>query len=157
MAKGRNDLPGERTWYVVADSAQARILYMKRRGRRRRARLLKELAQPVPPTRDIVTDRRGSGRLRGGGRGYAMDSRSDPHEEQKRAFVRELARLVSRAVLDHRCDELIVIAAPRTLGELRGQLEGYARNRVVREIPKDLTCLSRAELEARLLQPTGLV
>jgi protein required for attachment to host cells len=147
---------------VVADTGTARILLASRKPAAARAgpdggialvevaRL--ENAAAHLPARALVTDR--TGRVfESGGRGprgtktrtrHGAQSDFDPHDVLVERFAR---RLVHRLESDRKrglYEELIVIAGPKFLGVLRSQLTGMLRERLTREIARDLV---RAEID----------
>jgi protein required for attachment to host cells len=56
----------------------------------------------------------------------------------KRQFASELARILSDGASEEAYDGLIVIAAPRIMGELRNALAPETRKRLIGEIVRDL-------------------
>lgn len=78
----------------------------------------------------------------------------NPHSSHKTHAATQFARLLALSVahearLNHG-DGLVLIAAPRFLAELRAQLPGYTRRRVISEVPRDLIDLPRLELQKRI-------
>jgi protein required for attachment to host cells len=58
--------------------------------------------------------------------------------------------VLNRLVLDHKVEQLLVIAAPRTLGQLRKGWHKQTAARVVGEIAKDLTGHSPDQIAAAI-------
>lgn len=68
------------------------------------------------------------------------DPRSDDYREQdKLDHAASAASWLNRQVLQHRIEQLILVAAPDTLGEMRRHLHKETEAVVVREIAKQLT------------------
>ena len=63
---------------------------------------------------------------------------TDFHQIDEDRFAADAADMLNRMVLRHKMDRLIIVAAPRTLGELRKHLHGEVQKRVIGEISKDL-------------------
>ena len=70
-------------------------------------------------------------------------------EEER--FAVEAAHLLNTAALSNAFESLVVVAPPRTLGELRKHYHKEVEKRLVAEVPKDLTRVPVEEME-RILQ-----
>jgi protein required for attachment to host cells len=90
----------------------------------------------------------------GGGAGFAPSrgtmGEADFHQIEEDRFAAEVADILKRRALDHRYDKLIVVAPPRTLGELRKHYHKEVESRLVGELDKDLTGHPLPEIEAAL-------
>jgi protein required for attachment to host cells len=124
-------------WVVVADNVEARIWS-------RRANvaptLVEVLAHAVGHLReqDIVSDR--PGRMRADGRGHmqAMKQRGSARHTERARFGATVAARLARGLQERAWDELVIVAAPRWLGELREHLDDGVRQRVVLEVHHSL-------------------
>lgn len=139
-----------RTWILLADGARARFLQNLGPGKG-----LEELAPgtietPHPPDRDIDADRPGRVQDRAGPGRHAMEPPTSPHEKLKMDFAKSLAESLNAAERGGKFDRLILAAPAKALGELRQQLSKGTRNKVLREIDKDLVAAPEATL-SRLL------
>jgi protein required for attachment to host cells len=143
------------TWIIAADESRARVLQVAGPDR------LDEIDDLVNPSgraqnRELQTDAepRFSGH---GGVGKPGSSRTSgpasdrealgPVEHSVRTFAREVGRYLDRARLDHRFDQLVLLAPPKFLGALRKELDKEVEKLVADELPKDLAGLSARELE----------
>lgn len=137
-------------WLLVADSARARLFGVDRRARS--FDLLDEWHDDVASgkTQDIEADRPGRTFDSAGPGRHGMEPPSSPKGVAKSRFVAMLGDRLAAAAKQHRFDELTVIAAPRTLGELRELLDPAVRAKLAAEEAKDLTQLSQPELEKQL-------
>ncbi|HEY5106477.1 MAG TPA: host attachment family protein [Caulobacteraceae bacterium] len=63
---------------------------------------------------------------------------TDFHQQDEDRFAADAAEMLKRQVLAGRIEALIVIAAPRTLGELRKHYHHEVAKRVLGEIAKDV-------------------
>ena len=63
---------------------------------------------------------------------------TDFHQQDEDRFAADAAEMLKRDVLDGRIETLIVVAAPRTLGELRKHYHAEVQKRVIGEISKDV-------------------
>lgn len=134
------------TWVVVADGARARIL----RQDSPRAPLVEEPvmhAASSAPAQAYVSDRPGRAFESASATRHAIEPRVDWHVFEKQLFARDMAALLDRNA-DH-YDRLILVAPPKTLGELRAAM-GPAAAKVAGELGKELTHLTVHELKPHL-------
>jgi protein required for attachment to host cells len=91
---------------------------------------------------DISTENRGSG-------GRHHNSSANPSESQleEDSFAAGTAEMLNTRVLDGKIESLIIVAAPRTLGELRKHYHKELSAILEGEIAKDLTGHSIADVE----------
>ncbi len=139
-----------RTWIVVADGTRARFLVNEGPGRGLSEALPEEAGAPLPPTRELGTDRPGRVFESADGARHAMEPRVDWHRFEKQRFARSVARVIDRGANDRSFDRLILIAPPKTLGDLRAVLGHASRDAVHGELAKDLTKVSIHDLPAHL-------
>ena len=75
---------------------------------------------------------------------------ADFHQIEEDRFAAEAALLLKERVLNHDFKALVVIAPPRTLGELRKHYHKEVESRILLEIHKDLTGFPIADIESAL-------
>ena len=79
----------------------------------------------------------------------------DPHSEAKnldrKQFCKKIVELLSKELSRDTFSELIVIAEPKSLGDLRYYLNGKFKHIEQREISKDLTHAKENEIETAAL------
>lgn len=138
-----------RSWIVIADGAQARILENHGPGKGLVLLPSATMHKTPRPSREMKTDRPGRAHDSLGGR-HAMDPPSDPHREEKRRFADLLADHINAAALKQSYDRLILVAPPKTLGDLRQALSKEAVAKLDGELPKDLTKIPDHELAEHL-------
>ncbi len=125
-------------WLMVADGEKA--LFLKNEGDTTHPnfQVVREIEQSNPPTREQGSDR--PGRFNDGPSAHrSAVADTDWHKVGKLRFADEIAeRLYTMA---HRGDfkEILLIAPPLVLGELRKKLHQEVTDRIVGEIPKTLT------------------
>jgi protein required for attachment to host cells len=90
-----------------------------------------------PPDRDQKGDAPGLG-LSGAGHGRSAYGEADFHAQESR-FATETAGLLNQRALAGEYETLIVVAPPRTLGELRKHYHKEVQMRLKGELAKDLT------------------
>ena len=134
------------TWVVVADGTRARVLENAGPGLG-----LAEVPGGTfegPNRRDgeIASDRPGrSFDSRGQGR-HAMEPDTPAARHEHREFARSVAAWLNEPKRRDRYDRLAVVAAPRTLGDLRELLPAGVRAKVVCELDKDLVAAKPAAI-----------
>ena len=137
-------------WLMVADGEKA--LFLKNEGDTTypNFQVVREIEQSNPPTREQGSDR--PGRFNDGPSAHrSAVADTDWHKVGKLRFADEIAeRLYTMA---HRGDfkEILLIAPPLVLGELRKKLHQEVTDRIVGEIPKTLTNHAVFDIEKLLL------
>lgn len=148
-------IPSNRkTWVVVADGEKALILENEGTDPKPRLEVVSKREFENPPTTEQATDRPGRMPDTGNSQMSAMDE-TDWHEFEKERFAKELAEKLDRAVERGRCERLILVAAPQTLGVLRDELAGRTADAVGVEIDKNLTNHPVGEIEKLLRKELG--
>ncbi len=74
----------------------------------------------------------------------------EPGQHGEDAYVRHAADYLNSQVLGHKIEKLVVIAAPRALGELRKHWHKQTEAVIEKEISKTLTGASIADIEKAL-------
>ena len=98
------------------------------------------------PTGDVSTDNMGSG-----GRHQSSSANPSDSQQDEDSFAAGTAALLNKRVLDGKIDHLIVVAAPRTLGELRKHYHKEVSERLTGEIDKTLTGHPIPDIEKALV------
>ena len=86
------------------------------------------------PRQAVASDNHGSG-----GRHVSSSANPDAGQIAEDGFAAGIARMLNSHVLDGSISALVVIAAPRTLGELRKHYHQKLTGVLLGEIAKDLT------------------
>lgn len=133
------------TWVLVADGARARF-FRSEGWSSGLAPALDDADHPSRPSREIGSDRPGRVVESADGARHALAPRVDWHEYEKHLFAKSIAEILNEAATGERYDRLVLVAPPKTLGELRAALGKSARERLVAAIDKDLTKASLDEL-----------
>ena len=129
---------------LVADGRK--MLFFRNEGDADYPNLKVEAAEEQLNPRDIdqKTDAAGgasstnAGSLAGGGSGSAMGE-VDFHQQEEDRFAAETAELLKRRALANDYEQLIIVAPPKTLGELRKHYHKEVERRLAGELAKDLT------------------
>lgn len=94
------------------------------------------------PDADVSTSNKGSG-----GRHQSSSANPSDSQQDEDGFAAGIAELLNKRVLDGKIDDLVIIAAPRALGELRKHYHKQLEAKLLGEIPKDLTGHNIADIE----------
>lgn len=94
------------------------------------------------PHADVATSNKGSG-----ARHASSSANPDDHQQDEDSFAAGIAAMLNQQVQAGKITDLVVIAAPRTLGELRKHYHKTLVANLVGEISKDLTGHSTSDVE----------
>ena len=125
-------------WVVVADGSKA--LFLRNSGDEKFPHLevFREEAQENPPTREQGAHK--PGRMNYSGPGHRSSvADTDWHQLAEDRFAKDLAGILYRQAHRHNYKDLILVAAPAVLGEMRKELHKEVSDKVIAEIDKDLT------------------
>jgi protein required for attachment to host cells len=106
--------------------------------------------QADPADRDIKTDLAGQKPGSPGAGGGSTAGEADFHQQAEDRFAADAAARINRAALDGAFEQLIIVAAPKTLGELRKHYAKQLAPKILAEIAKDLTGQPVDRIEAAL-------
>jgi protein required for attachment to host cells len=138
-----------RALVLVGDGRRA--LFLRNRGTPRNVELVveREMEHEDAPTRELGTDRPGRKPGTDGVSRSAIEE-VDRHQQAETRFASDVASALYQMEHAHQFDELVVVAPPRMLGDLRAALHPEVEARIVAEVAKDLVSHPVPEL-ARLL------
>ncbi|WP_417806806.1 host attachment family protein [Thioclava sp.] len=128
----------KKTWVVIADGEKALFLenMMDAQDPNLVVRRIDE--QDNPPDSEQGTDKPGRMADSGPGQRSALDE-TDWHHLAKMRFADDLADTLFKMVHQGRIKRLVIVAAPRILGEIRQSLHKEVEAVLVGEIDKTLT------------------
>lgn len=140
----------ETTWILIADSSRARLFEHQRSLRS--FELVFEDDRPELRDRELNRDSDRPGRVHEsvGQVRHAMQPQTTNEQRTREQFARELAERLQLGANEHRFGQLLLVAPPAMLGELRTHLDAGMRERVVAELGKDLTKIPAHELPKHL-------
>lgn len=123
---------------LIGDGQKA--LFLRNKGTAQDVRLEVEqiLEQDNPATREQGTDRPGRSIASVGAARSAVEE-VDWHHIAKERFAGAIAEALYRHAHDNRFEKLVVIAPAKILGNLRKAFHAEVVDRIVGEIPKELT------------------
>ena len=130
---------------LVADGAK--LLFFRNEGDADALdlKVVEAMQQADPADRDIKTD--AAGRKPGG----HTAGEADYHRQAEADFAAGAASLINRAAVAGEFERLVIVAPPKTLGELRRHYHPQVENKIVAEIPKDLAGHPVDRIEAALI------
>lgn len=135
------------TWILIADGSRAKIFQAAGKAK---IQMKSELSSPHLANRDLVSDRPGRAFDSTGQGRHAMQPPSDPHEKAESDFLRSVAKQLEESRQKKQFYKLVVVAAPRALGTLRGIFPGQLTSAVTQEIAHDLTWFETPAIESYL-------
>ena len=138
-------------WMIVADGEKA--LFLRNEGDKKfpNLQVFRELEQENPPTREQGTD--SPGRMDDSGPGHrSAVQETDWHKLAKKDFASGIAERLYKRAHKGEFDELIIVAPPMVLGELRKEFHQEVSNRIIGEIDKDLTNHPVDQIEELVLE-----
>ncbi|PZQ58606.1 MAG: Host attachment protein [Sphingomonas taxi] len=135
---------------LVADGRK--LLFLRNEGDDVHPNLKVEHAEERsnPPTREQATDAAGGASSPQGASRSSVEP-TDFHQLEEDRFAADAADLLKRRALSNDYESLIVIAPPRTLGELRKHYHKEVSQRLAGELDKDLTGHPIPDIEQALL------
>ncbi|GAA4763023.1 host attachment family protein [Stakelama sediminis] len=135
---------------VVADGRK--MLFFRNDGDTEHLNLIVERVreQDNPADREQSTDAPGT-TFSSVGNGRSSYEETDFHQLEEDRFAAETADLLKKRALRNDFDSLIVVAPPRTLGELRKHYHKEVASRLRGEIDKDLTGHPIVDIEKALV------
>lgn len=157
------------TWFLVADGRTAQIYTYKRverlipRGgdssRQHYDESWEKILVPVTGTKlDASSDENyetGNARLgrvfeSQGSTRHMSEPREDIHDEIRHDFVKAITSKLSLAKSKKAFDQLVLVASPKMLGEIKKHLADNVRKSVVAELSKDFTKFNDKTLSQHL-------
>jgi protein required for attachment to host cells len=145
----------KRNWFVIANSARARVL---EEGDRPGTFVhVADLVHPQSRQKGVDLADAGSGDRPGHieGTGHGLGSASyqphtDPRERERDRFAREVAAAINDGVAGGRCAGLVLVAVDPFLGQVKARLSAQSRKLLLRTVASDYTLLREDELVRRL-------
>lgn len=140
----------DRIWIVVADGSRAQIFLNSGPGTGLVPAMQHALVADNRPSGSISSDRPGRTFDSAGSGRHAMEPSTDPHRHAQISFAHDVAELLEKEGKAKAFEQILIIAAPRMLGDLRSALGEETKKLVIGELDKDLTKLSINDLSSHL-------
>ncbi len=140
----------KKTWIVIADGARARIFLNEGPGTGLVTALDRDLTGNNLSSHEIGSDRPGVTFSSAGPGRHALAPHTDPHEHEKHEFIKLVVKEIETGFNARAFEQLILVAPPRALGDLRAGLSPPISRLVKSELHKDLTHLTPHQLGEHL-------
>ena len=134
------------TWIVIADGQEARFFANLGPNKGLEKLSPNDISIELERTSEIMSDDRGRAFDSAGEGRHGMEPQTDPHEEEKRRFLKSVAKGLNEAAKSGQFDQLVVAAPPKALGELRQDLDDKVKRLIRGELHKDLVNTPDSEL-----------
>lgn len=99
---------------------------------------------------ELVSDRPGAGFHTGSTAHHALNPRHDPHDMEKQKFARSVGARLNSADFAATFDELVLVAPPHVMHEIREELQPAISARIIGTLMKDLVKVPDDELGPHL-------
>lgn len=140
----------DRIWIIVADGSRAQIFLNSGPGTGLVPAMEYALVADNRPSGSISSDRPGRAFDSAGSGRHAMEPSSDPHRHAQLSLAHDVAELLEKKSTEKAFEQILIVAAPKMLGDLRSALREETKKLVIGEINKDLTKLSVNDLSSHL-------
>jgi protein required for attachment to host cells len=130
--------PSKSTWFLVARRSGAAIFTSLGRGTA--LELVTEIANPDGKLQSsaLETDRPGRSFDRAGYGRHGLSSEETAREHVEHVFAKQLASYLDQQRCEHRFTQLVLVAGPRLLGELRSALSTETKRLITFELNKEI-------------------
>ncbi|MFQ3235231.1 MAG: protein required for attachment to host cells [Paraglaciecola sp.] len=135
-------------WLLIANGANAIILSYHNIFQSLEVLPNGKLQHVNLPSGELVTTDRGRGINSASGGRSAFERPTDPHTHEKQVFASEITDFLQQH--QDKFISLIVVAAPKTLGDLRHAFSKQMKDKVIAEVSKDFTHIKIHELPTKL-------
>lgn len=138
---------------VVADSSRARVF--KTDSPSAPLHEIGAMAHPEGRMHEqkMTSDLPGKDSGQGAGAGgHAYQEKVEPKQQEVIKFAKRTADYLDKVRQAHKLEQLMIVAAPAFLGELRNQLSDEVNNCVIFELDKNLTQHSAEDIRTHLPQ-----
>ena len=126
------------TWVLIADGEKALVLENQTDHENPYLTVLTKEEQENPPNREQAANRRGRFNDGTGVHRSAVDD-TDWHQLAKDRFADELADMLYTKAHMGAFENIVLVASPGVLGELRSKMHQEVEQKVIAEVPKTLT------------------
>lgn len=137
-------------WIVVAESARAKIYSAANHSADLQEVAALSHAEGRLHEGDLVSDHAGYDSDRTGNGRRVLDEQTQVHTQVVRDFAREIVAQIEAGYYRHAFNELILVAPPRFLAFLRGQLPKNIANCVIEQVDKNLVQHSASQVREHL-------
>lgn len=140
---------GNGAWVLVGDGRRALFFQNHGDAELLDLRIVETRIDDNPSTREQGSDKPGRSFASKGGVRSAVED-ADWHELEEERFARAMADRINHAAESGELSQIVIVAPPRTLGDIRKELSHKAQGKVVGELAKDLTRHPLKDIEKAL-------
>lgn len=137
-------------WVLVGDGRRALFFQNHGDAQLLDLRVLETRIDQNPATREHGSDAPGRAFAAAGSHARSAMGNVDWHELEEERFARAMADRINAAAESGEMKEIVIVAPPKTLGEIRKDLSTKAQSKVAGELDKDLTKHPLPEIEKAL-------
>lgn len=136
------------TWVLVADRSRARLFELAKRNSGSELIEIKDFVNPHGrgSERDQVRDRKPRVNESMGGTRHAIEPHTSLRDKSDNEFAQELGESLEQGRVNHRYEQLVLVALPHFLGTLHAKLNSHVSECIVAEVPHELTGKSQSEI-----------
>lgn len=137
-------------WVIVGDSARARFYKTKNAISdfqefqtliHNESRMLEQ---------ELTSDRSGNGHDTTGMNRFNLSPDQSTKQKESEKFAREIASYLEKSRTENKFSQLVVVAAPKFLGQLRNELSDSCKKMIVSEYDKNISHMPTHELRSHL-------
>jgi protein required for attachment to host cells len=137
-------------WVLVGDGRRALFFANHGDAQVLDLRVIEWRIDENPATREQGSDAPGRAFSSAGAHARSAMGNVDWHELEEERFAKAMADRINRAAESGEMKEIVIVAPPKTLGEIRKELSTKAQSKVMGELDKDLTKHPLPEIEKAL-------
>lgn len=100
--------------------------------------------------RDLTTDLPGKAGGNNGSAGHSYTASTDPKKHEQSEFARSISEYIENARKTNQISNIILVAAPVMLGELRSHLSDGTKKQIVLEVAKNFTDFRPEDIRSHL-------
>jgi protein required for attachment to host cells len=134
---------------LISDGRRARLMRNQGTPVNPKLSVEREMLHENPPTREQGTDKPGRRQGSEGSTRGAIEQ-TDWHQLEEQRFASEIADVLYKLGHAGKYHDLVVVAPPKMLGDLRSKFHQTVSKAVIAEVPRDLTQYSAPEIGSML-------
>ncbi len=139
MSKAKN-------WVVVSDLVKTRVFQVEKN----KNLILKYTLKNDVEERDVELKQKGSVAISSNSSLRAMTNENSVHRKMVDPYVHDVCESLNKARIEHQFDQLMIVAGPEMLGQLRSNLDKNVQEVIREEVNKDYARFSMADIELSL-------
>lgn len=138
------------TWIVVANHSRARFFTVESPSSPLTELYALTHVEGRLHDHELTSDLPGKIKNAGGIGGHAFEQPSDPKQHESERFAQAVAHYLESARIEHKFEQLLLVAEPSFLGVLRQYLSVDVKRLISFELDSNIASLDSAELRTHL-------